>query len=91
MTDAAEVLDACDDVTPREVWQEYEHLKARLDRELERALRDLYADRDAALNELAEALGCGVPPEDLSPNQQANQQGAVRKWRSAFGSGGCRP
>lgn len=61
-----------DDVTPREVWQEYTLRKRALEG------REDYAE---ALEEVLTELGCGLPQGALTETQRMAQAEAVAKWR----------
>lgn len=62
-----------DTITPREVWQEYEERKAA-------TAHGAYVwDYCVRLAEIAEELGCGVAPDELTIAQCAAQTAAVAK------------
>jgi len=79
------VMSECDDVTPREVWCEYEAAKRLLDRALDEQLSALQRARNALLEAMQEELGCGVPREELSPSQRERQALCMRFWREQGG------
>jgi hypothetical protein len=66
-----------DDFTPVAVWREYHARKAHLDCSPRRYHEEI--------ERIADELGCGIPPDELTEQQRAAQQQAVRKWEP-----GCR-
>jgi hypothetical protein len=67
-----------DDQTPREVWIEYEALKSNLAR-----LGSTPEAYERGVNMFAEALGIGVPPEELNAAQRAAQARAIQRHRGS--------
>lgn len=67
--------------TPREVWLEYERMKEVVEKRYLRHRAEFDRMRDQALHQVEHQLGCGIHPDDLTPEQRAEWCRCIDKWK----------